>query len=139
MGFGYEVLQQLNPKIIMVNASAYGQFGPYSEKIGYGPIGECISGVAMTLGEEGWPPVQARVSLIDRTTALHAAIGVLSALRERDNSGLGQTIDICLADSGTALPKSLFLRTPAVASSLNEVKAGVLLPVVYMPAKMAMC
>jgi crotonobetainyl-CoA:carnitine CoA-transferase CaiB-like acyl-CoA transferase len=81
MGFGYDVLKQLNPRIIMVNASAYGQFGPYSENIGYGPVGECISGVTMTIGEEGWPPVQARVSLIDRTTALHAAIGVLAALR----------------------------------------------------------
>jgi crotonobetainyl-CoA:carnitine CoA-transferase CaiB-like acyl-CoA transferase len=112
MGFGYDVLSDLNPRIIMVNASAYGQFGPYSEKIGYGPIGECISGVTMTIGEEGWPPVQARVSLIDRTTALHAAIGVLSALRERDSSGLGQTIDVCLADSGysyTEIPVSAYV------------------------------
>ena len=111
MGFGYDVLSDLNPRIIMVNASAYGQFGPYSEKIGYGPVGECISGVTMTIGEEGWPPVQARVSLIDRTTALHAAIGVLSALRERDSSGLGQTIDVCLADSGysyTEIPVSAY-------------------------------
>jgi crotonobetainyl-CoA:carnitine CoA-transferase CaiB-like acyl-CoA transferase len=111
MGFGYDVLSDLNPRIIMVNASAYGQFGPYSEKIGYGPVGECISGVTMTIGEEGWPPVQARVSLIDRTTALHAAVGVLSALRERDSSGLGQTIDVCLADSGysyTEIPVSAY-------------------------------
>jgi len=111
MGFGYDVLSDLNPRIIMCNASAYGQFGPYSEKIGYGPVGECISGVTMTIGEEGWPPVQARVSLIDRTTALHAAVGVLSALRERDSSGLGQTIDVCLADSGysyTEIPVSAY-------------------------------
>ena len=111
MGFGYDVLSDLNPRIIMCIASAYGQFGPYSEKIGYGPVGECISGVTMTIGEEGWPPVQARVSLIDRTTALHAAVGVLSALRERDSSGLGQTIDVCLADSGysyTEIPVSAY-------------------------------
>ncbi len=112
MGFGYDVLKELNPRIIMVNASAYGQFGPYSEKIGYGPVGECISGVTMTIGEEGWPPVQARVSLIDRTTALHAAIGVLSALREREWSGMGQAIDVCLADTGysyTEIPVSAYV------------------------------
>lgn len=114
MGFGYDVLKQLNPRIIMANASAYGQFGPYSEKIGYGPVGECISGVAMIIGEEGWPPVQARVSLIDRTTALNNTIGVLAALREREFSGEGQSIDVALADTGysyTEIPMAAYLGT----------------------------
>ena len=100
MGFGYDVLKELNPRIIMVNVSAYGQFGPYKDQIGYDPIGQTMSGVAMVTGEEGMPPIRAGVPIIDRTTALHAAIGTLAAIHERERSGEGQTIDVCLADTG---------------------------------------
>ena len=100
MGFGYDVLKDLNPRIIMVNVSAYGQFGPYKDQIGYDPIGQTMSGIAMVTGQEGMPPIRAGVPIIDRTTALHAAIGTLAALHERERSGEGQHIDVCLADTG---------------------------------------
>ena len=58
MGFGYETLKELNPRIIMVNVSAYGQFGPYRDNIGYDPIGQTMSGIAMVTGEEGMPPIR---------------------------------------------------------------------------------
>jgi crotonobetainyl-CoA:carnitine CoA-transferase CaiB-like acyl-CoA transferase len=103
MGFGYETLKTLNPRIIMVNISAYGQFGPYRDQIGYDPIGQTMSGIAMVTGAEGMPPIRAGVPIIDRTTALHSAIGTLAALLERSVSGVGQTIDVCLADSGYSL------------------------------------
>ncbi len=103
MGFGYEVLKALNPRIVMVNISAYGQFGPYRDQIGYDPIGQTMSGIAMVTGEEGMPPIRAGVPIIDRTTALHSAIGTLAALCERNISGVGQCIDVCLADSGYSL------------------------------------
>jgi crotonobetainyl-CoA:carnitine CoA-transferase CaiB-like acyl-CoA transferase len=103
MGFGYEALRALNPRIIMVNISAYGQFGPYRDQIGYDPIGQTMSGIAMVTGAEGMPPIRAGVPIIDRTTALHSAIGTLAALFERNISGVGQTIDVCLADSGYSL------------------------------------
>jgi crotonobetainyl-CoA:carnitine CoA-transferase CaiB-like acyl-CoA transferase len=103
MGFGYDVLKRLNPRIVMVNVSAYGQFGPYREQIGYDPIGQTMSGIAMVTGEEGMPPIRAGVPIIDRTTALHSAIGTLGALYERSISGEGQCIDVCLADSGYSL------------------------------------
>jgi crotonobetainyl-CoA:carnitine CoA-transferase CaiB-like acyl-CoA transferase len=103
MGFGYEALKALNPRIIMVNISAYGQFGPYRDQIGYDPIGQTMAGIAMVTGAEGMPPIRAGVPIIDRTTALHSAIGTLAALFERNISGVGQTIDVCLADSGYSL------------------------------------
>jgi crotonobetainyl-CoA:carnitine CoA-transferase CaiB-like acyl-CoA transferase len=103
MGFGYDVLKTLNPRIIMVNISAYGQFGPYRDQIGYDPIGQTMSGIAMVTGQEGMPPIRAGVPIIDRTTALHSAIGTLAALYERNISGVGQTLDVCLADSGYSL------------------------------------
>jgi crotonobetainyl-CoA:carnitine CoA-transferase CaiB-like acyl-CoA transferase len=111
MGFGYDVLKELNPRIIMVNVSAYGQFGPYREQIGYDPVGQTMAGVAMVTGREGMPPVRAGVPIIDRTTALHAAIGTLAALHEREISGQGQAIDVCLADTGysyTEIPISAY-------------------------------
>lgn len=100
MGFGYDVLKELNPRMIMVNVSAYGQFGPYRDQIGYDPIGQTMSGIAMVTGEEGMPPIRAGVPIIDRTTSLHAAIGTLAALHERETSGEGQALDVCLADTG---------------------------------------
>ena len=112
MGFGYDVLKKLNPRIIMVNVSAYGQFGPYRERIGYDPIGQTLSGITMVTGEEGMPPIRTGVPIIDRTTALHATIGTLSALYEREMSGEGQSIDVCLADTGysyTEIPVTAYM------------------------------
>ena len=112
MGFGYDVLHELNPRIVMVNVSAYGQFGPYKERIGYDPIGQAMSGIMMITGEEGMPPIRAGVPIIDRTTALHAAIGTLAALMERGISGEGQAIDVCLADTGysyTEIPITAYM------------------------------
>ncbi len=114
MGFGYDVLKELNPRIVMVNISAYGQFGPYRDRIGYDPVGQAVSGIMMVTGEEGMPPVRVGVPLIDRTTALHAAIGALAALHERQTSGVGQSIDVCLADSGyslTEIPITAYMGT----------------------------
>ena len=103
MGFGYETLKELNPRIIMVNVSAYGQFGPYRDNIGYDPIGQTMSGITMVTGEEGMPPIRTGVPIIDRITALHAAIGTLAALHERETSGEGQSMDVCLADTGYSM------------------------------------
>ena len=112
MGFGYDVLKELNPRIIMVNVSAYGQFGPYRDQIGYDPIGQTMSGIAMVTGQEGMPPIRAGVPIIDRTTALHAAIGTLAALQERERSGEGQCIDVCLADTGYSYTEIPITRLP---------------------------
>ena len=103
MGFGYDVLKKLNPRIIMVNVSAYGQFGPYRDQIGYDPIGQTMSGITMVTGEDGMPPIRTGVPIIDRITALHSAIGTLAALHERESSGEGQSIDVCLADTGYSM------------------------------------
>ena len=112
MGFGYEKLKDINPKIIMVNVSAYGQYGPYKDRVGFDPIGQAMGGLMSLTGEEGMPPVKTFFPLIDRITSLHATIGALAALREREISGEGQTIDVCLADTGytcNEIPISAYL------------------------------
>jgi crotonobetainyl-CoA:carnitine CoA-transferase CaiB-like acyl-CoA transferase len=103
MGFGYEVLRELNRGIIMVNVSAYGQYGPYRDRIGFDPIGQAISGMMSLTGFPGNPPTRTYNPVIDRITALHGTIGALAALQERQLSGEGQCIDVCLADTGFSM------------------------------------
>ena len=104
MGFGYDVLKALNPRIIMVNVSAYGQFGPYRDQIGYDPIGQTMSGIAMVTGEEGMPPIRAGRP---HHRSHHRACTPPSAPWPPSSSaaspGQGQSIDVCLADSGYSL------------------------------------
>ncbi len=100
MGFGYEVLKKLNPKIVMINVSAYGQYGPHKDKVGFDPIGQAMGGMMSLTGLRDDPPTKTFFPLIDRITSLHATIGALAALREREISGEGQAIDVSLADTG---------------------------------------
>ena len=112
MGFGYEEISKLNPKIIMINVSAYGQYGPYRDRVGFDPIGQAMGGLMSLTGFPDDPPVRTFFPLIDRITALHATIGALAALREREISGQGQELDVCLADTGytaNEIPISAYL------------------------------
>ena len=112
MGFGYDKLKELNPKIIMINVSAYGQYGPNRDKVGFDPIGQAMGGLMSLTGYGDLPPIKTYFPLIDRITALHACIGALAALREREFSGEGQALEVCLADTGfttNEIPISAFL------------------------------
>ncbi|MCH7626712.1 MAG: CoA transferase [Chloroflexi bacterium] len=112
MGFGYDKLKEINPRIIMLNISAYGQYGPLKDRVGFDPIGQAMGGLMSQTGFADGPPIRTFFPLIDRITALHATIGALAALREREISGQGQTIDVCLADTGftvNEIPISAYL------------------------------
>ena len=112
MGFGYDVLKELNPKIIMINVSAYGQTGSMKDQVGFDPIGQAMGGLMSLTGTPDDAPMRTAFPLIDRITSLHATIGALAALRERDISGAGQPIDVCLADTGfttNEIPISAYL------------------------------
>ena len=74
MGFSYEALYDLNPRIIMLNVSAYGQYGPYKDRVGFDTIGQAISGFMSVTGYPGNPPTRAGASIIDRVTALNGTI-----------------------------------------------------------------
>ncbi|MEE9284538.1 MAG: CoA transferase [Dehalococcoidia bacterium] len=123
MGFGYLDLRALNRRIIMVNVSAYGQHGPYRDRTGFDPIGQAISGMMSLTGLPEAPPTRSYATIIDRVTALHATIGALAALRERELSGEGQAIDVCLADTGFTLmeiPISAYLGDGIVPQRLGN-------------------
>ena len=123
MGFPYERLRELNKGIIMVNVSAYGQYGPYRDRIGFDPIGQAISGMMSLTGFPGNPPTRTYNPIIDRITALHGTIGTLAALQERHLSGEGQCVDVCLADTGfsmTEIQCAAFLGDGAVPERIGN-------------------
>ena len=95
-GLGYEQLSQLNPAIVMVRISGFGQSGPYSERAGYGVIGEAVSGLRHITGDADRPPSRVAVSITDYITGLYAAFGAVMALLARGRTGRGQYIDSAL-------------------------------------------
>ncbi len=114
MGFGYEQLKAINPRIILVSVSGFGQDGPYRDRPAFDPLGQAMSGLMSLTGQPVGQPIGTASSIIDRTTALHATIGALAALRHRDRTGEGQVVDCCLLDSALTLveiPTSYYLAT----------------------------
>jgi crotonobetainyl-CoA:carnitine CoA-transferase CaiB-like acyl-CoA transferase len=99
-GLGFDALSAVNPKIIMLRVSGYGQDGPYRNKPGFARIAHGFSGLAHLAGEPGRPPVMpGSTSLADYISGLWGAIGVLMALRHAEATGQGQIIDIALYES----------------------------------------
>ncbi|MCG8544846.1 MAG: CoA transferase [Alphaproteobacteria bacterium] len=96
---GYDQLSALNPGLVMVRISGFGQDGPYSRRAGYGVIGEAMSGMRHLTGDPDRPPARVSVSLTDYIAGLHAAYGVTLALLARDRTGKGQYIDTALYEA----------------------------------------
>ena len=107
-GLGWDTLHELNPKLVMLRVSGYGQTGPYRDLPGFGVIGEAMGGLRHLSGEPGRTPVRVGVSIGDSLAALHGVIGILLALRHRDqNGGDGQMIDVALYESVFNMMESL--------------------------------
>ena len=107
-GLGWEELHALNPRLIMLRISGYGQTGPYRNKPGFGVLGEAMGGLRYLTGEPGRVPVRVGVSIGDTLSALHGVIGVLTALFHRDaRGGEGQMIDVALYESVFNVMESL--------------------------------
>lgn len=94
-----EELIQLNPKLIVLRISGYGQTGPYRDKPGFGVVAEAMGGLRHLTAEPGRVPVRVGVSIGDTLASLHGVIGILLALHERHVSGRGQVIDIALYEA----------------------------------------
>lgn len=107
-GLGWEELHAINPGLIMLRVSGYGQTGPYRDRAGFGVVGEAMGGLRQLSGEPGRPPVRVGVSIGDSLSALHGVIGVLMALRHREqNGGEGQYVDVALYESVFNMMESL--------------------------------
>ena len=107
-GMSPEELHQLNPGLVMLRISGYGQTGPYRDLPGFGAIGEAMGGLRHLTGEPGRVPVRVGVSIGDTLAALHGTIGVLTALYHRKvNGGQGQVIDVALHEAVFNVMESL--------------------------------
>jgi len=98
-GLGPDTLMALNPGLIMLRISGYGQTGPYRDKPGFGVVAEAMGGLRHLSGEPGRLPVRVGISIGDTLASLHGVIGVLMALHEKQKSGLGQVIDVALYEA----------------------------------------
>jgi formyl-CoA transferase len=107
-GMGYEALSALNPGLVMLRISGYGQTGPYRDLPGFGAIGEAMGGLRHLTGEPDRVPVRCGVSIGDTLAALHGTIGILTALYHRKvNGGKGQVIDVALHEAVFNVMESL--------------------------------
>lgn len=95
-GIGPDVLQKVNPRLIVVRVTGFGQTGPYASRAGFGTLAEAMSGFAHMTGEADGPPTLPAFGLADSIAGIAASAAVSMALYEREGSGLGQVIDLSL-------------------------------------------
>lgn len=106
-GLGYEALSAINPGLIMIRISGYGQTGPYSSRPGYASVGEAMGGLRYVMGEPDRVPSRAGISIGDTLTGTFATYGALSALHQRHKTGKGQVIDAAIYESVLTVMESL--------------------------------
>jgi crotonobetainyl-CoA:carnitine CoA-transferase CaiB-like acyl-CoA transferase len=109
LGLGWDALHELNPRLILVRVSGYGQTGPYKDRPGFANIGEAMGGIRYVTGEPGRPPVRSGISLGDSLASLYAVIGALIAVHARDvlGRGEGQVVDVALYEAVFNLMESM--------------------------------
>ena len=106
-GMGYEELSELNPGLVMVRVSGFGQTGPYRDQAGFGAIGEAMGGIRHITGFPDLPPPRTGISLGDSLAATFGALGALTALYHREaHCGKGQVVDIGIYEGVLALMES---------------------------------
>jgi formyl-CoA transferase/succinyl-CoA--D-citramalate CoA-transferase len=105
-GLDDDTLRALNPGLVLVHVSGFGQTGPRAHEPGFGSIGEAMGGIRHTTGDPDRPPARAGISLGDALAALFAVIGTLAALQERTRSHRGQEVDVAIYEAVLALMES---------------------------------
>ncbi len=112
-GLTKEVLEEINPKLIVSRVSGFGQTGPYSDRAGFGAVGESMGGIRYLTGYPGQAPTRMGISLGDSVAGLYSVIGILMALYHRDintkngQTGEGQVIDVALYEAVFSLMESM--------------------------------
>lgn len=105
-GLSYAELSEHNPGLIMVRVSGFGQTGPYSQRAGYGSVGEAMGGLRYVTGDPDRIPSRAGISIGDSLAATFACVGALAALNHRHNTGVGQVVDSAIYEAVLAVMES---------------------------------
>ncbi|WP_181763628.1 CaiB/BaiF CoA transferase family protein [Streptomyces albidus (ex Kaewkla and Franco 2022)] len=97
-GLGYDVLSEINPRLVLARVTGFGQFGPYAKRPGFGTLAEAMSGFAAITGQPDGPPTLPPFGLADGVSALTAAFGIMTALHARERTGRGQVLDLAIIE-----------------------------------------
>lgn len=127
-GLSYEELKAINPKIIMIRVSGYGQTGPYAKRPGYASVGEAMGGVRYLMGDPDRKPSRAGISLGDTLAGTYATVGALAALHHRDKTGEGQVIDASIYESVLTIMESLV--SEHTVEGFTRERSGSILPAI---------
>jgi formyl-CoA transferase len=106
-GLGYEQLRAINPRLIMIRVSGFGQTGPYAKRAGFGAVGEAMGGLRYVCGDPSTPPSRMGISIGDSLAATFACVGALSALHYRERTGQGQVVDSAIYEAVLNMMESL--------------------------------
>jgi formyl-CoA transferase len=125
-GLGWPELSAINPRLIMIRVSGFGQTGPYSRQAGFGAIGEAMGGLRYVVGDPSTPPSRMGISIGDSLAATFACIGALSALHHREKTGRGQVVDSAIYEAVLNMMESLITEFDKVGY-IRE-RTGAILP-----------
>jgi formyl-CoA transferase len=103
----YAELQEINPRLIMIRVSGFGQTGPYAKRAGFGAVGEAMGGLRYVCGDPATPPSRMGISIGDSLAATFACVGALSALYYRERTGQGQVVDSAIYEAVLNMMESL--------------------------------
>jgi CoA:oxalate CoA-transferase len=110
LGLGYDVLKEINPKIIYAASSGFGHTGPYSKRPAYDGVVQAMGGIMSITGQKGGKPTRVGPSVGDITAGLFTAIGILAALQTRNTQGVGQKVDVAMLDCQVAILENAIAR-----------------------------
>ncbi len=123
---GYDELSKINPRLIMVRVTGFGQTGPYAKRAGYGAIGEAMGGLRYVVGDPSTQPSRMGISIGDELAAQSACMGALMALHARERTGRGQVVDSAIYEAVLSMMESLITEYHA-ADYIRE-RTGPILP-----------
>ncbi len=125
-GLSYEELSAINPRLILVRVTGYGQTGPYAGQPGFGSVGEAMGGLRYVVGDPSTPPSRMGISIGDTLAAVFACLGALTALHHRERTGRGQVVDSAIYEAVLAVMESL-IPEYAATGYIRE-RTGAVLP-----------